>query len=73
MKSSETKLYIFIALSKSVDDGANPLVKHSKKVKAKFLLKIKYLKSKTDKSRYSIATKSWSLHSTITKALMLLH
>lgn len=60
----------FIILSK-IDDGANPLVKHLKRVKDKFLLKITYIKSQTDKSRYS-TTKSWSWHSTSTKALMLL-
>lgn len=44
---------------------------HSKKIKVKFLLKVIYVKSQTEE-RYSTATQSWNLHSTLTKALMLL-
>lgn len=61
---------IFTILSK-IDDGANPLIKYSKRVKGNFLLRITYTKSQTDKSRYSTATESWSLQSTFARALVL--
>lgn len=70
--SSDIKLYLYQPSFKLIDDKANPLVKHSRRVKWKFLLKITHTKSQTPKSRYLTSNQQLELHSTLTNAQLLL-